>query len=119
MSYSLKALNDAVRSDPKGYAEECDAIFAQKVENAAKRIADHRSESHVILLSGPSGSGNGRASVRLRVPLFSARVWTVMLSVPKSRHRSRDRRKPASVSSGSPAIRSMFTQPKPTSRARA
>ena len=52
MSYSLKALNDAVRSDPKGYAEECDAIFAQKVENAAKRIADHRSESHVILLSG-------------------------------------------------------------------
>ena len=31
MSYTLKELNDAVRSDPKGYAEECDAIFAQKV----------------------------------------------------------------------------------------
>ena len=55
MAYSLKELNDAVRRDPKGFAEECDAAFAKKVENAAQKIADHRRESHVILLSGPSG----------------------------------------------------------------
>ena len=57
MAYSLKEINDAVRSDPKGFAEACDAAFAKKVETAAQKIADHRKESRIILLSGPSGSG--------------------------------------------------------------
>ena len=57
MPYSMKEVNDAVRSDPKGFAEACDAAFAKKVENAAQKIADHRRQSHIILLSGPSGSG--------------------------------------------------------------
>ena len=55
MAYSLKEINDAVRSDPKGFAEACDAAFAKKVETAAQKIADHRKESRIILLSGPSG----------------------------------------------------------------
>ena len=41
MAYSLKEINDAVRSDPKGFAEACDAAFAKKVETAAQKIADH------------------------------------------------------------------------------
>ena len=45
MAYSLKEINDAVRSDPKGFAEACDAAFAKKVETAAQKIADHRKES--------------------------------------------------------------------------
>ena len=53
MPYSLKEINEAIRSDPKAFAEECDAAYAKKVETAAKKIADHRSESHIILLSGP------------------------------------------------------------------
>ena len=57
MPYSLKQLNDAVRSDPAAYAAECDAAFTRKVENAARQIAEHRGESRIILLSGPSGSG--------------------------------------------------------------
>ena len=57
MPYSLTELNHAIRSDPKAFVEECDAAYAKKVETAAKKIAEHRSESHVILLSGPSGSG--------------------------------------------------------------
>ena len=69
MSYTLKELNDAVRSDPKGYAEECDAIFAQKVQNAARNIADHRRESHVILLSGPSGSGKTTTALKIEEAL--------------------------------------------------
>ena len=36
MAYSLKEINDAVRSDPKGFAEACDAAFAKKVETAAQ-----------------------------------------------------------------------------------
>ena len=42
MAYSLKQLNDAIRSDPAAYAAECDAAFAKKVEAAASKIADHR-----------------------------------------------------------------------------
>ena len=57
MPYSLKEVNEAVRSDPAAYAAECDALYAEKVRNAAEKIADHRKESHIILLSGPSGSG--------------------------------------------------------------
>ena len=34
MAYSLKQLNDAIRSDPAAYAAECDAAFAKKVEAA-------------------------------------------------------------------------------------
>ena len=36
MAYSLKAINDAVRSDPKGFAEECDAAFAKKLHSTLK-----------------------------------------------------------------------------------
>ena len=57
MAYSLKEINDAVRSDPKGFVEECDAAYARKIESAARRIADNRSRSPIAPLSGPSGSG--------------------------------------------------------------
>lgn len=65
MPYSLKEINEAIRTDPKGFAEECDAGFAKKVENAARQIAEHRRESHVILLSGPSGSGKTTTAMKI------------------------------------------------------
>ena len=36
MAYSLKEINDAVRSEPKGFAEACDAAFGKKVASAAQ-----------------------------------------------------------------------------------
>ena len=36
MPYSLTQINEAIRSDPQAFVEECDAAFAKKVENAAK-----------------------------------------------------------------------------------
>ena len=65
MAYSLKEINDAVRSDPKGFAEACDAAFAEKVRSAARKIADHRRESRIILLSGPSGSGKTTTALKI------------------------------------------------------
>ena len=65
MAYSLKQLNDAIRSDPAAYAAECDAAFAKKVEAAARKIADHRGQSHIILLSGPSGSGKTTTAMKI------------------------------------------------------
>ena len=57
MAYSLKQLNEGIRSDPQAFVDECDAAFHKKVETAAQKIAGHRAESRIILLSGPSGSG--------------------------------------------------------------
>ncbi len=55
VSYSLKEINEAVRRDPAGFAQACDEAYAQKVERAARKIAERRRSSRIILLSGPSG----------------------------------------------------------------
>ena len=69
MAYSLKEINDAVRSDPKGFVEECDAAYARKIESAARRIADNRSRSRIVLLSGPSGSGKTTTAKKIEARL--------------------------------------------------
>ena len=55
--YVLKEINDAIRTDPKGFVEESDAAFNKKIEAAAKKIAENQKRSRIVLLSGPSGSG--------------------------------------------------------------
>lgn len=81
MPYSLKEINEAIHSDPKAFAEECDALFAKKVETAAKRIADHRTESHVILLSGPSGSGKTTTAMKIEEVLERMGIETHTISM--------------------------------------
>ena len=81
MPYSLKEVNDAVRSDPKGFAEACDAAFAKKVENAAQKIADHRRQSHIILLSGPSGSGKTTTALKIEEVLERMGISTHTISM--------------------------------------
>ena len=81
MPYSLTQINEAVRSDPKAFAQECDAIFHQKVENAARKIAEHRTESHVILLSGPSGSGKTTTALKIEEALEHMGIETHTISM--------------------------------------
>lgn len=81
MPYSLKEINEALRSDPKSFAEECDAAYAKKVETAAKKIADHRSESHIILLSGPSGSGKTTTALKIEEQLEKMGIETHTISM--------------------------------------
>ena len=57
MSYFLTDINFRTVSDPKGFLEESDAIYDQKVTTAAEKIAEHLKQSPIVLLSGPSGSG--------------------------------------------------------------
>ena len=98
MPYSLKRLNEAVRSDPAAFARECDAAFAKKVENAAKKIADHRGESHVVLLSGPSGSGKTTTALKIEEQLDKMGIETHTISMdnyfktldPETAPRNRD-----------------------------
>ena len=79
--YSLKQINDAIRSDPAAFAEECDAAFARKVESAARKIADHRAESHIILLSGPSGSGKTTTALKIEEKLEEMGIETYTVSM--------------------------------------
>ena len=81
MPYSLTRLNEAVRSDPGAFARECEAAFAKKVENAAGRIAEHRRESRVILLSGPSGSGKTTTALKIEERLRSMGIETHTISM--------------------------------------
>ena len=67
MAYSLKQLNEGIRSDPQAFVDECDAAFHKKVETAAQKIAGHRAESRIILLSGPSGSGKTTTALKSEV----------------------------------------------------
>ena len=98
MAYSLTELNQAVRRDPKGYADACDAAFAKKVEEAARKIADHRKESHIILLSGPSGSGKTTTALKIEEQLEKMGIRTHTISMdnyfntidPETAPRNRD-----------------------------
>ena len=79
--YSLKRINEAIRSDPAGFAQECDALFAQKVETAAGKIAEHRELSHIILLSGPSGSGKTTTALKIEEKLVEMGMETHTVSM--------------------------------------
>ena len=69
MAYSLAQINEAVRSDPQGFVQECDAAYNKKIENAARKIADNLSKSRIVLLSGPSGSGKTTTAKKIEAKL--------------------------------------------------
>lgn len=55
--YDISDINKRAIADPKGFAEECEAIYNRKVHEAAASIFERIPISNVVLLSGPSGSG--------------------------------------------------------------
>jgi uridine kinase len=57
LAYQLNEINQRIREDVKGFLEECDDEYGQKVGRAADYIIDNLDKSPVVLLSGPSGSG--------------------------------------------------------------
>ena len=69
MAYSLSEVNQAVRSDPRGFAQACDAAFHRKIRAAAEKIAGHVGVSRIVLLSGPSGSGKTTTSRKIQAEL--------------------------------------------------
>ena len=81
MPYSLTEVNEAIRRDPRGFAEECDAAYAKKVETAAKKIAEYQDESRIILLSGPSGSGKTTTALKIEEQLEKMGVETHTVSM--------------------------------------
>lgn len=69
MAYFLSKINEAVHSDPAGFVEESDAAYDQKIEEAARQIADNLKKSRIVLLSGPSGSGKTTTAKKIEAKL--------------------------------------------------
>lgn len=86
MPYSLSQVNEAIRRDPAGFAAECDAAFAKKVELAARKIADHRGESRVVLLAGPSSSGKTTTALKIEEQLEKMGIETYTVSMDNYFH---------------------------------
>ena len=76
MAYKLNDINLKTVSDPKGFMEECDASYKQRVEEAVDRILDNKKNSPIILLSGPSGSGKTTTSMKIAESLEKRGVHT-------------------------------------------
>ena len=76
MAYKLNDINLRTVSDPKGFMEECDALYRQRVEEAVDRIHDNKEKSPIILLSGPSGSGKTTTSMKIAEALEKRGVRT-------------------------------------------
>ena len=76
MSYSLEEINFKTVSDPKGFIEECDDLYRQKVEKAAELIAGNLKRSPIVLLSGPSGSGKTTTAMKIAEALKRRGIGT-------------------------------------------
>ncbi len=81
MSYTLSAVNHAVRTDPRAFAKACDDAYTEKLRDAAGRIAAHREASRIVLLSGPSGSGKTTTALKIEEQLERMGVETHTISM--------------------------------------
>ncbi len=76
MSYQLNDINFRTVSDPKGFIEECDALYREKVSRAADKIIENMERSPIVLLSGPSGSGKTTTAMKIAEELNRRGVGT-------------------------------------------
>ena len=81
MAYQLSKINEAIRSDTKGFLEECDAEFQRKVDRAAEKIIENLPQSPIVLLSGPSGSGKTTTAMKIDEALERRGVVTQTISM--------------------------------------
>ncbi|MGE4353203.1 MAG: uridine kinase [Oscillospiraceae bacterium] len=69
MPYLLSNINQRVNTDPRGFIEECDKIYRQRISNAAEMIIGNLKNSPIVLLSGPSGSGKTTTAMKIEEEL--------------------------------------------------
>ena len=81
MAYELKEINHAIKTDVKGFLEECDHRYQQRVDGAAESIIARMKESPIVLLSGPSGSGKTTTALKIEQALEKRGVNTHTISM--------------------------------------
>ncbi len=67
--YTLKQLNDAARSDPKGFIKLCEDYYRNQVDSTVRELAARRRTSPIVLVNGPSSAGKTTTTARLRQAL--------------------------------------------------
>ena len=81
MAYQLQEINRRIQQDVKGFLEECDARYAEKVSAAADTILQNLSNSPIVLLSGPSGSGKTTTALKIEEELKKRGVLSHTISM--------------------------------------
>lgn len=81
MSYKLTEINEALRTDPKAFLDDCDRQYAEKVQRTAKTIAKQAERCPIVLLSGPSGSGKTTTAMKISEALAEMGIRSQSLSM--------------------------------------
>lgn len=81
MSYDLENINFRTVADPKGFVEESDAKYQEKLEKAAELIIENHTKSPIVLLSGPSGSGKTTTAMKIAEVLNKRGIGTHYVSM--------------------------------------
>ena len=81
MSYKLTEINEALRTDPKAFLDDCDRQYAEKVQRTAKTIAKQVERCPIVLLSGPSGSGKTTTAMKISEALAEMGIRSQSLSM--------------------------------------
>lgn len=81
MAYELTSINDRIRGDQRAFAEECEALFDNRVLHAAELIQANVKRSPIVLLSGPSGSGKTTTAKKLERELLSRGIGAYTVSL--------------------------------------
>ena len=81
MAYQLNEINRRVTADVRGFLEESDRAYQEKITRAADCILERMKESPIVLLSGPSGSGKTTTALKIEEELERRGVQTHTVSL--------------------------------------
>ena len=81
MSYHIQEINRRIQTDPKEFVDACDAAYAEKIERAARAIADNVHTCPIVLLSGPSGSGKTTTAMKIAEALRKMGIGSQSLAM--------------------------------------
>ena len=81
MSYHIQEINHRIQTDPKEFVDACDAAYAEKIERAARAIAENVHTCPIVLLSGPSGSGKTTTAMKIAEALRKMGIGSQSLAM--------------------------------------
>ncbi|MCL2080172.1 MAG: nucleoside kinase [Oscillospiraceae bacterium] len=81
--YDINDINARAAKNPRGFAEECEAIYNRKVMEAAASIQERIPLSRVVFLSGPSGSGKTTTAQKICDAIKKLGIYAHTISLDK------------------------------------
>ena len=82
MAYQLQDINDRILTDTPAFLAECDENYHKRVVTAADKIIERMDASPIVLLSGPSGSGQTTTAMKIAEELHRRAGALVGVKVP-------------------------------------